>query len=478
MLLVNAVAPLSVLLAVPHNPQAAGSCLSQYYYGTHGQQDVFITTDELCLSESANLFSEGSFVPLSEGSQERQQQLVWLQHEAVDPAITPATFVDEIDAFLSHLTTSSAPPADAANGEQVVIGTHKSKTELLHRTADSALISVDHDTALTLDQHLPRFWRASPLPASPVPFIPVPDEAVARVRDILAHLKFDPVVSSLVNNISVPQLRDDVRYLTGESPRSEIVSRHSFSQGVLIAAKWLKETFEEHGAHCELKPFLSGFAPNVVCSYAGSEHTTETVLISAHYDSRGSFGSVRAPGGDDDGSGTTALLGIARTIARRGVRFRKNVQICAFAGEEQGLYGSRYYAQELRQKGANLTLMVQADMLAYHAPGEPAQLGLPDRIGTPEVTQLVANLSAIYSPELTVGFTPACCSDHQSFHGQGFPATQVFERAGPIADPMYHNSGDLSERDNYDFDQIKSIAKVQFATLLHVAGFDLDEGDD
>ena len=83
-----------------------------------------------------------------------------------------------------------------------------------------------------------------------------------------------------------------------------------------------------------------------------------------------------------------------------------------------------------------------------------------ESIGTPEVTQLVANLSAIYSPELTVGFTGACCSDHQvslqfhppisffslivalqSFHEQGFPATQVFERAGPIVDPMYHNSG-------------------------------------
>lgn len=79
-------------------------------------------------------------------------------------------------------------------------------------------------------------------------------------------------------------------------------------------------------------------------------------------------------------------------------------------------------------------------------------------IGTAEVTQLVANLSAIYSPELHVGYTPACCSDHQvriefcpnicaectalqSFHEQGFPATQVFERAGYIADPMYHNSG-------------------------------------
>ena len=77
------------------------------------------------------------------------------------------------------------------------------------------------------------------------------------------------------------------------------------------------------------------------------------------------------------------------------------------------------------------------------------------------MSKLVANISAIYSPELKVGTTAACCSDHQSFHEQGFAATQVFERAGPIADPMYHNSGDLSERIGYDFRQLKSIAKVQ-----------------
>jgi hypothetical protein len=81
------------------------------------------------------------------------------------------------------------------------------------------------------------------------------------------------------------------------------------------------------------------------------------------------------------------------------------------------------FAGELRAADANLTLMVQADMLAYRVPGEPPQLGLPDRygikcclsliliyvidsVGSPIVTRLVANVSAIYSPELHVGFTP------------------------------------------------------------------------
>lgn len=52
---------------------------------------------------------------------------------------------------------------------------------------------------------------------------------------------------------------------------------------------------------------------------------------------------------------------------------------------------------------------------------------------------------------------PALCPPHQAL---GFPATQLFERAGPIADVKYHNSGDLSDRPNYDFDQVRSISKV------------------
>jgi len=173
-----------------------------------------------------------------------------------------------------------------------------------------------------------------------------------------------------------------------------------------------------------------------------------------------------------------SILAIARVIAEQGIRFPGyDIELVAFAGEEQGLRGSNAYARQLREQGRDVALMIQADMLAYHSPGEPLQLGLPDWIGTQEVAYLVGNVSKIYSPELTVGTTPACCSDHQSFHQQGFPATQVYERAGPIIDPMYHNSGDLSDRRGYDLQQVRSITKVTFATLLEFAGF-VQENDE
>jgi Zn-dependent M28 family amino/carboxypeptidase len=106
--------------------------------------------------------------------------------------------------------------------------------------------------------------------------------------------------------------------------------------------------------------------------------------------------STRAPGGDDDGSGITHLLAIARAIYRKKVKFEVDVELVAFAGEEQGLLGSHAYAskmiqffatqtkshttkEQLYEDGADIMLMIQADMLAYHSSEEPMQLGLPDK---------------------------------------------------------------------------------------------------
>ena len=178
-------------------------------------------------------------------------------------------------------------------------------------------------------------------------------------------------------------------------------------------------------------------------------------------------------GADDDGSGTSQILAIAKALGDNKVKLRAPLHIVAFSGEEQGLLGSRAYAAKLASENVPVALMIQADMLAYHKPGEPPQLGLPASIHTPVASYLVGNVSTLYSPELVVGATRACCSDHQSFLSSGFVATQVFERAGPIADPMYHNSGDLVGREGYDVDQIRSIAKVTLATVLHGAGFEI-----
>ena len=101
------------------------------------------------------------------------------------------------------------------------------------------------------------------------------------------------------------------------------------------------------GAECVLEPFLPGFSPNVICTYPSSiANATGMTIMSAHYDSRGSFGRIRAPGGDDDGSGSGHLLGLAQAIDKMNVKFEKPVVLAFFAGEDPGLLGSHAYASQ------------------------------------------------------------------------------------------------------------------------------------
>ncbi|KAF9238333.1 hypothetical protein BU15DRAFT_75268 [Melanogaster broomeanus] len=130
-------------------------------------------------------------------------------------------------------------------------------------------------------------------------------------------------------------------------------------------------------------------------------------------------------------------------------------------------------------------------------------------IGTQEVTDLVAKIAAIYSPERTVGYTAACCSDHQSFHEQGYPATQSSNALDGLqtpcittavcAYPLYpKNASDqrflrfyrsylpihtiqMTSATDPDMTSAKSGLSRKFrpfATLLHAAGFDLPDEDD
>jgi hypothetical protein len=355
-------------------------CLGTSFYGSYGARPISVfLPDPSCTNSFIDNSSatSASIIPVSG----EIQQLVWLEQQAVDDSLKfgTATFRDDLDSLLEQLTRDAMSQVQGQDQEIIASSGSKDSVEVFYRTPTSLLFSVKPESARTIDMILPRFWKSTLLPTSPIPFIPVPSPAVTHVRRLLSTVKYESRVASIVDDISLPQMLNDIKFLTGEDGKSGIVSRHSFAQGSRVAAAWLKDRFESTGARCQLKPFLDGFAPNVVCRYPATKETNATVLLSAHYDSRGTFGSTRAPGGNDDGSGVTALLGIARTIFRHGLTFRSNVELVAFAGEEQGLLGSRAYARELRATDANITLMIQADMLAYRARGERPQLGLPDR---------------------------------------------------------------------------------------------------
>lgn len=251
---------LTLLVVYPHNHAhiTSNECLSQTYIGTYGSQDVFIPP-ESCI----NSFTSTTDVPsihLHPGS-----QLVWVEQAALEKhLLTVYPFsVPSLQGYLATLSDANSTTYDPHGDAQQVLSS-PIDTRPLHHTPNSALLALSQAHTIQLSLVVPPTWRIYVLPSTPSPYLPVPEPAIARLRDILSNLRFNPEVARIVSNISLPQVRNDIRFLTGEDGKSGIKSRHSFSSGALVAAEWLKVRLEETGAKCELRPFLPGFAPNVI----------------------------------------------------------------------------------------------------------------------------------------------------------------------------------------------------------------------
>ena len=332
------------------------SCLAKSYYGTYGTSSVFLPEADCAI----DVVQERRAIPLLENVEE----LVWVEQQVIENDIlsemvttgsNPWVQVDNAwTPVLSRLEKSTFKDQDSADGDQIVVGeVHSpgagSGVVVLHRTETSSLFGLIGYSTQHYDIHevIMPYHKATVLPRTPFPINPLSDAAVEPVRRVLADLKYEKEVATLVNNISLPQMKATIEWLTGEAKDSPIRSRSSFHPDTLIAADWIQAHIESTGAVCEQRPFLEGYAPNVICRYEAVEESDAMVLFSAHYDSRGSFGRTRAPGGDDDGSGTTAIINIAHAIGRTGINFKSNVELVLFAGEEQGLLGSRAYASKI-----------------------------------------------------------------------------------------------------------------------------------
>ncbi len=199
-------------------------------------------------------------------------------------------------------------------------------------------------------------------------------------------------------------------------------------------------------------------------------HADETIVIGAHYDHLGMGGAGSAApgvteihnGADDNGSGTTVLIEIARQIAARGKPPRRIVFI-AFTGEERGLIGSARYVREPLVPIDNTVAMLNLDMvgrlqdekLIVHGTGTAKEFdALIDRFGKEhgfEITKKPA------------GFGP---SDHSSFYGAKVPVLFFF--TGTHTD--YHRPSDDFEKLNIS--GMRRIADLVTETALVLATAD------
>ena len=108
-------------------------------------------------------------------------------------------------------------------------------------------------------------------------------------------------------------------------------------------------------------------AVNVLGFLEGTDKKEEVLVISSHYDHVGVNGEGDAfNGADDDGSGTVSVMEIAEafaTAAKEGKKPRRSILFLNVTGEEKGLLGSEYYAENPVFPIANTVNNINIDMV-------------------------------------------------------------------------------------------------------------------
>jgi hypothetical protein len=193
------------------------------------------------------------------------RQLGWIEKVDVDPKLENR--LQSQSTLEDFWTALQQPPQHFETSNQEIVLTDDSswnEYDIHYRTDTAALVSFHPDRVQFVEALIPRFWKLSLLPMQPTQYVTVHSESIQVVKNILNQVEFNPLVASIVNNISVPQIQNDIRFLTGEDKLSGIISRHSFSPGALTAAHWLKDRMEDTGPTCHFMYFRVGFAPNVI----------------------------------------------------------------------------------------------------------------------------------------------------------------------------------------------------------------------
>ena len=220
---------------------------------------------------------------------------------------------------------------------------------------------------------------------------------------------------------------------------------------------------------------------NVLGYVEGTDLKDEIVVVSAHFDHLGKRGEDIYNGADDNGSGTSTILDMAEafTIAKnKGVGPRRTVLFLNVTGEEKGLLGSAYYAENPVYPLANTVVDINVDMVGrtdakYKDNSEYIYVIGSDRLST-ELHEINEAANQKYS-QITLDYTYNSeddpnryyfRSDHYNFAEKGIPA--IFYFSGVHED--YHRTSDTVEK--IQFEKMEKIGRQIFHTTWILANQD------
>jgi bacterial leucyl aminopeptidase len=235
-------------------------------------------------------------------------------------------------------------------------------------------------------------------------------------------------------------------------------TRYYRSQTGIDAALWLHDTIKDiiaasgafnHSATLNLFPHSWG-QPSIIARFPGK--TNHTIVIGAHLDSINMFFPyLRAPGADDDGSGTVTILEALTALLHSETIITGNqtntVEFHWYSAEEGGLLGSQAIFKSYSEESRDIKAMIQQDMTGYVArtleEGKPESVGVITDFVDPSLTKFVESIITEYCDiPYTLTKCGYACSDHASASKYGYPSAFVIESDFEYSDKKIHTSDD------------------------------------
>jgi hypothetical protein len=205
---------------------------------------------------------------------------------------------------------------------------------------------------------------------------------------------------------------------------------------------------------------------NVIASIRGSIYPDSICIIGAHYDDNLRTGNPMeiTPGANDNASGVSATLEMARVMKKYKYSPKNTIEFIAFGSEELGLYGSYAYASNAITSLKKIKLMLNNDMIAYQPGVNKTEwiVNIIDYDNSHKLRTMAESMCIRYTGlQYKNDNTYSKQSDSYPFFLSGYPAIFFFSN---IMDNNYHTVSDLAE--NCNFEYCREIVKLNCAILV------------
>lgn len=283
-----------------------------------------------------------------------------------------------------------------------------------------------------------------------VPLRDAPAAATHAARRWEPVLAPDPNVAAMVAEVDWTGVSAKIQWLV------DFGTRHSFATNHAAVADSIAEAFAGLG----LTPIKDSFVYNsrtiwnVEAVQTGTVYPDSFYIICGHFDDTSEAASHTAPGADDNGTGTAAVLTAAEILTQR--NFEYSIRYICFGGEEQGLRGSADYAAKAAASGMGIVGVLNFDMLGYWETGVPKDLEIETNVASQWLAAAIINAANLYTsaPYILHVDDGAWWGDHASFWAEGYAAVnheEAWDWGDPDFNPYYHTTNDLLIHVDPDF---------------------------